>query len=680
MHAAISLAIRGLPVFPARRDAKAPVWGAWQTMATDDELAVAKLWRASPGLNIGVRTGEAPNGRHLVVIDFDTYKHKGADSVLGRVRETLGGRGTFEVSTPSGGVHLYFWSSEPVASINDKDRGIDVKAKGGLVIGPGSEFEHDNPTRNVRKGAYRVVNAAPIADLPASVRDIIGTLKAAPKPVASGETAAGEDTPEAIAACTEYLKTAAPAIEGEHGDNRTYAVAARAFDFIRDPVTVLDLMLEHFNPRCLPPWDDADLEIKVRSAFKNRQNPLGVSAHLAPDMPLIQPFTDAPAPEGDLFPCMPCDASDLADIPRRPWVLADKLLRGAVSVLVSPGATGKSLITIQWAMAIILGAPFAERVGLDVQAQGSVILVNLEDDVQEMKRRIAAAARHFSLSAEDLKRVKAGLRIWSGARSAFSLVGPDPQTRQLAAKPLVAKLSNKVREVGATAVILDTFSKIHSGREKENEDMTAVMLVLEDVAQQTNAAVCVTHHTRKPEGSSGDGLAGNQDTVRGASAIVNCARVVLTLSTMTETEATKYGVPEDERLNYVAVADAKPNYGPRGGGSWHRKVPVKLDNGETSVAIEKATLTLQQVGGADLSEIAYVLLTAGQDELSLQAAAEAIHAAKVKARGSSVTYWRKQLPKIFAYGPLHAGGSKIAMEGAKVVISKRIQQENHDSV
>jgi len=50
-------------------------------------------------------------------------------------------------------------------------------------------------------------------------------------------------------------------------------------------------MLEHFSPRCEPPWTPEELETKVRNAYRYSQNPLGADA---PEV--VFPPLDPPAP------------------------------------------------------------------------------------------------------------------------------------------------------------------------------------------------------------------------------------------------------------------------------------------------------------------------------------------------------------------------------------------------
>jgi hypothetical protein len=100
----------------------------------------------------------------------------------------------------------------------------------------------------------------------------------------SGDGAASADAVEQIpipgtwteadqAAVARYLGTVEPAIEGKGGDNHTVAVGRRAKDLgCPDAATLLPLMIEHFNPRCSPPWELDQLAAKCKSAYHNAEN------------------------------------------------------------------------------------------------------------------------------------------------------------------------------------------------------------------------------------------------------------------------------------------------------------------------------------------------------------------------------------------------------------------------
>lgn len=78
-------------------------------------------------------------------------------------------------------------------------------------------------------------------------------------------------------------KTARAAVQGQGGSDALWAVA---LDLVRGlrvpPGEALALLRTHYNPRCTPPWSEAELTHKVTDAFTNGQVPFGYLAVQAP--------------------------------------------------------------------------------------------------------------------------------------------------------------------------------------------------------------------------------------------------------------------------------------------------------------------------------------------------------------------------------------------------------------
>ena len=89
------------------------------------------------------------------------------------------------------------------------------------------------------------------------------------------------------------------------------------------------------------------------------------------------------------------------------------------------------------------------------------------------------------------------------------------------------------------------------------------------------------------------GHAGNADTSRGASAVINASRVAFTLSQMTDDEAKDNGVAASNRRDFVRLDDAKGNYSRNTGEpEWFEKKEMVLPNGERSAAIAPARFSV----------------------------------------------------------------------------------------
>lgn len=77
--------------------------------------------------------------------------------------------------------------------------------------------------------------------------------------------------------CEAHIHKCAPAIEGQHGDLRTFITAHLSMDFALTKEEFMPLFLE-WNARCKPPWSEKDLEKKLDNAQSYRDlkaSPIG---------------------------------------------------------------------------------------------------------------------------------------------------------------------------------------------------------------------------------------------------------------------------------------------------------------------------------------------------------------------------------------------------------------------
>ena len=139
----------------------------------------------------------------------------------------------------------------------------------------------------------------------------------------------------------------------------------------------------------------------------------------------------------------------------------------------------------------------------------------------------------------------------------------------------------QIREHDIGLFVVDPFVETHEVNENSNEQIKAVASMLREIARAANCSVLLVHHTAKPPQGMSDGHAGNINTARGASALVGVARVVQTLFSMSEADAERTGVSNEERHVYLRLDDAKANLGlVSPDATWYRKVGVELPNGD----------------------------------------------------------------------------------------------------
>ena len=91
---------------------------------------------------------------------------------------------------------------------------------------------------------------------------------------------------------------------------------------------------------------------------------------------------------------------DDADIPPRAWLLGNTFCRRFLSSLIAAGGTGKTAVRIAQALSLATGRNLTDE---HVFRRSRVMFISLEDDRDELRRRVRAAMMHYGINLADVK-------------------------------------------------------------------------------------------------------------------------------------------------------------------------------------------------------------------------------------------------------------------------------------
>jgi hypothetical protein len=263
---------------------------------------------------------------------------------------------------------------------------------------------------------------------------------------------------------------------------------------------------------------------------------------------------------------------DEGAIPRRPWLAVGYLLRGSVTAIVGPGGISKSSLMLTWAVHLAHGIPCHRMAPL---GSFRVMIYNVEDDSDEQRRRLSAILGRLGKTPRDI----AGKIARIGPESTGTLIDRGESGIQVDTAAM-QELERHIEDFRPDVLILDPLAELHTSEENDNTALRGVVARFRALAARHNIAVVLLHHTRKGITAPGDA-----DTARGASSIVSAARVVLTITGMTEDDARKFGLTPDARKHHFRLDGGKSNYAGLTDGEWFERITVLLANGDAVAAV-----------------------------------------------------------------------------------------------
>jgi hypothetical protein len=260
---------------------------------------------------------------------------------------------------------------------------------------------------------------------------------------------------------------------------------------------------------------------------------------------------------------------DEASIEPRRWVYANHYLRSFVSVMASAGGIGKTSLQIVEALAIITGKPL---LGEEVKERTNVWIVNLEDPMEEIQRRILATMKHYGIHPDEVRG-----RLFVNAGREFRMIfGTQTRDGVVPNAKLVDYLCQKIPQNKIGCLFIDPFVAAHAINENDNSAMNSIVAEIRKVADLTKCAIGLVHHIRK-----GNGEDAGIDSVRGAGSLIGAARAARVVNRMSEDEAVRLGIDPSEAKSIFRVDDGKANLAPPAAAAVYRKmVGVQIANGE----------------------------------------------------------------------------------------------------
>jgi uncharacterized protein YjiS (DUF1127 family) len=624
LELALSYTAQGWPVFPCRAAAseyvdahtgeiitmgeKTPLTSNGFKAATRFQRIIERWWSDWPDAAVGLPTGSS-TGFFALDIDNKPGGANGFDWLSDMEAEHGPLPETARVTSPNGGLHIYFKYVVGTRNRGALGAGVDIRSEGGYVLAAGSTM-HDGRS-------YKWVgDTREIADAPPWLLDLL-LPKSAPVRTSHQLTAVtnnayvdaavdrelAELASEPMGNRNNALNDAAFSLGTFVGAGALPEAEARALlqdvargwgrDWSRCCKTIENgLKAGMQNPRQIPepqmPAQDntrlVDITRMIANGLAKGRNSIQEDAstarfdaedYISEDVPPTSATEAEPA--NDNQPGPPTTAItatafkwiDPKTLPRREFAYGNHLIRKYVSVTVSPGGLGKTSLSLAESLAMSSGKAL---LGIKPPQRLKVWVFNAEDPRDEMERRIMAACIHYNLTPKD---IEGHIFLDSGREQELVVAVDDKKAGVRIQQPIVEAVVEQIERHGIDVMIVDPFVSTHGVNENDNGAIDKVAKLWAQIADHTNCAIDIVHHLRK--------VADREATVedaRGAVSLIGAARSVRVLNRMSEDQASEAGVSREERFGYFSVTYGKSNLTPLSSRlDWRHLVSVPLGNG-----------------------------------------------------------------------------------------------------
>ncbi|MEM9902289.1 MAG: bifunctional DNA primase/polymerase, partial [Pseudomonadota bacterium] len=484
-RAALEYAKRGWAVFPCQPGEKRPLGGHGFRDATTDPDTIRFWWARTPNANIGLAL--AASG--LVAIDVDDHKPDCEWSAFSKGRDIPA---TLTQRSARGGTHYVFTAGEHDEFPGQLCKGVDIKHHGYILVEP-SVFDGNGYAWETH-------------DDPAPVPDWV-PRKAVSPPKVSASILPFRQIDTTGGRALDDLQIAKHMLAEAHNDlgrdewvRLGLALKAVFGDLIRDDFLAFSARWSGGKVR---PAEDEDFWSSaqptgaasfgtVQHILRSRMPLQEAAAPVAPNV--ITP--GAPQRESAFF-----SAADLKGkpVPPREWLVHDLVPSKTVTLFSGDGGTGKSLLALQLAIAVVAGTGWIGK----AVARGRAIYLSAEDDADELHRRIADILRATGRDYDDL----AGLTLRSLAGE-DALLAVENQLALMQSE-LFEELDARAADEMPAVVVLDTLADVYPANENDRAKVRQFVGILRGLALRRQCAVVLLGHPSLTGLNSGTGTSGS---------------------------------------------------------------------------------------------------------------------------------------------------------------------------
>lgn len=472
LGAALEYASRGWPIFPCRTD-KSPYTAHGVLESSTDTQKVRDWWTRWPGANIGLDCA----GAGFAVVDLDPGSNP-AD-IFNNVPD-LTQSGLIQ-SSPRGGEHWFYRLRDGDVCSPSTSRladHVDIRSFHSYVLlAPSATSD----------GAYEWKKEGTI---PHVTDEFLRQCNSYREKHEDRDTwHIDADLPENVDQAVAWLRQDAQiAIEGRGGNNMAYATAAYMKSCGISTATAIELMWDHWNPRCEPPWggdEYEEFERIVHNGYRYNTSPPGnvTAAYKTWERSKLFAPVRKETPSGQQISSGRFtfySRQALNHIPAPRWLIPGLLQEDTYALLFGASQAFKTFLALDIALGIATStAP--SWLGLENRKiPRAPVLFAVGEGQRSLKQRVRAWEKeHYE--------------GWEVPDSSFVLSGPVPSIGE-ELEPFVEGALSLNPSYGL--VVIDTVGRAMQGfNVNSQEHASSFTAMVEAIKSSLGCTVLAIHHT-----------------------------------------------------------------------------------------------------------------------------------------------------------------------------------------
>jgi RecA-family ATPase len=194
---------------------------------------------------------------------------------------------------------------------------------------------------------------------------------------------------------------------------------------------------------------------------------------------------------------------DREPIPERKWAIRDRVPLNQAGLFSGEGGTGKSIIELTKDVAHVAGKDWLGS----VPEPGPAFYVGAEDDEDELHIRLAAIAKHYAVTFEEL--TTGGLRVLCLLGQDATLCAIKGKSGTMEVTDLYRRLYEAAGDIKPMNVSIDTLSRAFAGNEIDRVQVYAFAMHMQAIAMVAGGSVTVLSHPSLHGIASGSGISGS---------------------------------------------------------------------------------------------------------------------------------------------------------------------------